>query len=180
MMNLILVTLLTLGGNVSAKSLHDFSVKDAKGQTTELKKYEGKTVLIVNVASKCGYTKQYDGLEKMYEKFKDKNLVILGFPCNQFGSQEPGSNEEIQKFCKLEYGVTFPVLAKVEVNGPKEEPLFTWLKTASAKGGKAEDIKWNFTKFLINKQGEVVQRYESKVEPKDIEKDIEKDVEKIL
>lgn len=170
----VLLTLFTLGGNVQAKSLHDFRVKDDKGQEIELKKYEGKAVLIVNVASKCGYTKQYGGLESLYEKYKDKNFVILGFPCNQFGSQEPGSNEEIQKFCKLEYGVKFPVLAKVDVNGSKAEPLYTWLKTAAGKDAGPQDIKWNFTKFLINKQGEVVGRYESKVEPKDIEKDIEK------
>lgn len=159
---------------MDAKSLHDFHVKDDKGQEVELKKYEGKTVLIVNVASKCGFTKQYTGLESMYEKYKDKNFVILGFPCNQFGAQEPGSDEEIQKFCKLEYGVKFPVLSKIEVNGPNATPLYTWLKKEAGKDAGPQDIKWNFTKFLLNKQGEVVGRYEPKVEPKDIEKDIEK------
>ena len=170
MIKLLLVSLLTLGGSVEAKSLYDFKVKDAKGQDVELKKYEGKAVLIVNVASKCGYTKQYDGLESLYEKYKDKNFVVLGFPCNQFGSQEPGSNEEIQQFCKLEYGVKFPVLAKIDVNGSKADAFYTWLKSETDK----QDIKWNFTKFLVNKNGKVVKRYESKVEPKDLEKDIEK------
>lgn len=159
-----------IGGPVQAKSLHDFHMKDDKGQEVELKKFEGKTLLIVNVASKCGYTKQYGGLEALYEKYKDKNFVVIGVPCNQFGAQEPGSDEEIQKFCKLEYGVKFPVLAKVEVNGPKEAPLYAWLKAETDK----QDIKWNFTKFLVNKNGKVVKRFESKVEPKDIEKDIEK------
>ena len=173
MINFLLVLFFTVGGNVQAKSIYDFHLKDAKGQEVEFKKFEGKALLLVNVASKCGYTKQYDGLEKLYEKYKDKNFVVIGLPCNQFGHQEPGSNEDIQKFCKLEYGVSFPVLAKIEVNGSNEEPLYHWLKAEAGKG-KPEDIKWNFTKFLINKHGQVVQRYESKVEPKDLEKDIEK------
>lgn len=170
MIKLLTVLFFTLGGQVQAKSLHDFHMKDDKGQEVELKKFEGKTVLFVNVASKCGYTKQYAGLEALYEKYKDKNFVVIGVPCNQFGAQEPGSDEEIQKFCKLEYGVKFPVLAKVEVNGPNEAPLYTWLKAETDK----QDIKWNFTKFLVNKNGKVMKRFESKVEPKELEKDIEK------
>lgn len=170
MINLMLAFFFTLGGTVQAKSLHDFHMKDDKGQEIELKKFEGTTVLFVNVASKCGFTKQYGGLEALYEKYKDKNFVIIGIPCNQFGAQEPGSDEEIQKFCKLEYGVKFPVLSKVDVNGPKEVPLYAWLKEETDK----QDIKWNFTKFLVNKNGKVVKRFEPKVEPKELEKDIEK------
>ena len=155
-------------------SLHSFSVQNSAGQTLSLEQYQGKVVLIVNVASKCGFTPQYKGLEELYEKYKDKGLVILGFPCNQFGSQEPGKNEEIQQFCQLNYGVTFPVMAKIEVNGDNTDPVYKWLKQSAPGILGTEMIKWNFTKFLINKEGQVVKRYAPQDEPMSIAADIEK------
>lgn len=136
-------------------SIYDFTVVNSKGEGISLSDYKGKTLLIVNVASKCGFTKQYTPLEAMYEKYKDKNFVILGFPCNQFAWQEPGTNEEIQNFCKLNYGVTFPILGKIKVNGKDADPLYVFLKEET--GGAA--IKWNFNKFLIDKGGGIVKRY---------------------
>ena len=154
------------------KTFFDFKVKDAKGNDYELSKLKGNYVLVVNVASECGFTKQYDQLEEIYQKYKDKNFLILGFPCNQFGGQEPGSNEEIQEFCRMNHGVTFPILSKIDVNGDSADPLFVWLKS-SAKGLLGtEAIKWNFTKFLIGKNGEVLSRFAPQTEPKDCLKDI--------
>lgn len=146
-------------------SVFDFKVKDAKMNEFDLSQFEGKVLLIVNTASKCGFTPQYDGLEKLYQQYKDKGLVVLGFPCNQFMYQDPGSNEQIQEFCKLNFGVTFPVLAKLDVNGKTADPLFAYLreKTPGPRGGTS--IKWNFTKFLVAKDGETVRRFESAVEP---------------
>jgi len=138
-----------------------------------MKTYEGKVVLIVNTASKCGFTPQYEGLEKLYNTYKDKGLVILGFPCNQFASQEPGSAEEISKFCTLKYGVTFPMFMKIEVNGKDADPLYKYLKTA-LPGTITNDIKWNFTKFLLDKNGKPFKRYASTVKPEEISSDIEK------
>jgi len=159
---------------MAAENFFDFVVKDAQGKDYPLSQLKGKAVLVVNVASKCGFTPQYEGLEKLYESHKDKGLVIIGFPCNQFGSQEPGSNEDIQQFCKLNYGVSFPVLAKVDVNGDSTAPIYKFMKS-SAKGLLGtEAIKWNFTKFLISKNGEVLERYAPQTTPSDLTKDIDK------
>lgn len=142
-----------------AKKIGDFKVKDIDGKEVDLSIYEGKVVLIVNVASKCGYTKQYNGLEAIYKKYKDQGLVILGFPCNDFGGQEPGTNDEIKEFCSTKFSVTFPMMDKVSVLGDNKTPLFAFLTDNSVTGTK--DIKWNFEKFLINKKGEIVERFGS-------------------
>ena len=153
-------------------NLYDVEVKTIDGENQTLASYEGKHLLIVNVASKCGFTPQYEGLEKLYRDFKDQGLVVLGFPCDQFGHQEPGDENEIKNFCSLNYNVTFPMFAKIEVNGPGTHPLYQHLKT-SAKGILgSEAIKWNFTKFLVDPQGNVVKRYASATTPAVIEKDI--------
>ncbi len=154
-------------------STHDFQVKDAKGNIISLKDYAGKVLLIVNTASKCGFTPQYAGLEELYKSYQAKGLEILGFPCDQFAHQEPGSNEEIQTFCQMNYGVTFPVMAKIEVNGNNAEPLFKYLRSQT-KELLGDAIKWNFTKFLINKEGHVVKRFAPNFEPSDIAPEIEK------
>jgi glutathione peroxidase len=159
-----------------ARNLHDIKVKDIDGKDTTLGAYKGKVLLIVNVASKCGYTPQYAGLESLYKKYKDKGLVVLGFPCNQFGKQEPGSNEEIKQFCSSKYNVTFPMFDKIEVNGENRHELY------SALAGKDSpfpgDIKWNFNKFLVGKDGKILKRYDSKVTPESAE--LAKDVEAAL
>ena len=146
-----------------AGSLYDIKLKDIDGKDTTLAAYKGKAVLIVNVASKCGYTKQYAGLEATYLKYKDKGLVVLGFPCNQFGGQEPGTNEEIKQFCSSKFNVTFPLFDKLEVNGEKRHPLYVAL--AGKDSPFPGDIKWNFNKFLIGKDGKILNRYDSKVTP---------------
>jgi glutathione peroxidase len=130
--------------------------------------FKGKTLLVVNVASKCGYTKQYTPLEALYKKYKDQGFIILGFPCNQFANQEPGTNEEIQAFCQLNYGVTFPIMSKIEVNGAGTHPLYAYLKDAT--GG--DPIRWNFNKFLIDKQGSVIKRYQSGDSLEELEEDL--------
>jgi len=135
--------------------------------------YEGKVLLIVNTASKCGFTPQFAGLEKVYEKYKDQGLEVLGFPCNQFGGQDPGTNEQIGAYCQRNYGVSFPMFAKVNVKGPEAHVIFRYL-TNNSKGILGSGIKWNFTKFLINKKGEVINRYAPTTKPEDIEQDIEK------
>jgi glutathione peroxidase len=153
-------------------TFHDFSATAIDGAETDLAQYKGKTVLVVNVASKCGFTPQYEGLENLYEQYEDQGLVVLGFPCDQFGHQEPGSEDEIQEFCQLTYGVKFPMFAKVDVNGSDAHPLYRWLRTQ--KGGVLGDrIKWNFTKFLIDGDGNVVKRYASTTKPEKITADIE-------
>ncbi|HSN01195.1 MAG TPA: glutathione peroxidase [Rudaea sp.] len=153
-------------------SIYDFSAKTIDGDEQKLSAYRGKTVLVVNVASKCGFTPQYKGLEALYEKFKDKGLVVLGFPCDQFGHQEPGDENEIKNFCSLNYDVKFPLFAKIEVNGANAHPLYKYLK-AQAKGLLgSESIKWNFTKFLIDKDGKVMTRYAPVDTPEKIEKDV--------
>lgn len=157
-----------------SQKLSDFSVKAADGSSVPLDKYKDQPVLVVNVASKCGFTPQYKGLEELYQKFKDQGLMILGFPCNQFGAQEPGSNEEIQQFCQLNYGVSFPVMGKVDVNGENTDPLFQWLKSSAPGVLGTEMIKWNFTKFLVGKNGEVLKRYAPQEEPMNIADDIAK------
>lgn len=142
-----------------------FTMNDIDGNPVDLSQYKGKVVLIVNVASKCGHTKQYKGLQKLYTDHHEKGLVILGFPCNQFGGQEPGTEEEIAAFCEEKYGVTFPLFSKVDVNGKDAAPLFQYLTGDSAPLADKGPVKWNFEKFLINRQGELVQRFRSKVTP---------------
>lgn len=151
----------------------DLSAQNSSGQQELLSKYKGKVVVVVNVASRCGFTPQYTGLEQLYKKYESQGLVILGFPCNQFGSQEPGSDSEIQSFCKMNYGVSFPVLSKVDVNGANASPIYQFLKSEAPGILGTEAIKWNFTKFLVGKDGKVIQRYAPNTEPKDLEKDIE-------
>ena len=151
----------------NTKSIYDFTVKDIDGKDVNLKDFSGKTVLIVNVASKCGYTYQYEGLEKLYEKYKDKGFVILGFPTNNFLGQEPGTNEQIKEFCSLNYGVTFPMFSKISVKGKDKEPLYDYLidkKTDPEFGGA---ITWNFNKFLIGKNGDIINRFDTKTNPDD-------------
>jgi len=155
-------------------NLYSFTVNAADGKPVSLEQYKGHPVLIVNVASKCGFTPQYKGLEEIYMKYKDQGLQILGFPCNQFGSQEPGTNSEIQEFCSLNYGVTFPVMDKVDVNGKNASPLYNWLKESAPGFLGTEMIKWNFTKFLVGKDGKVIKRYAPNEEPEKIAPDIEK------
>jgi glutathione peroxidase len=148
---------------VRAASLYDIPVKDIDGKATNLSAYKGKVVLIVNVASHCGFTPQYTALEATYKKYGDQGFVILGFPCNQFGAQEPGSNEEIKQFCTSKYSVTFPLFDKIEVNGANRNALYVML--AGKESPFPGDIKWNFTKFLIGKDGKIIKRFESKVTP---------------
>jgi len=156
-----------------AKSVFDFTVKDINGQDISLSQYKGKFLLIVNVASKCGFTPQYTGLEQLFEELKD-NVVVLGFPCNQFGSQEPGDAEEIKNFCSLTYDVKFPLFQKVDVNGSGAAPLYQFLKSEKPGLLGTEAIKWNFTKFLVNREGHVVKRYAPTDKPEDIKKDLSK------
>ena len=153
-------------------SVYDFSARTIDGDEQKLSAYKGKTLLVVNVASKCGFTPQYTGLEALYEKFKDKGLVVLGFPCDQFGHQESGDENEIKNFCSLTYDVKSPLFAKIEVNGANTHPLYKYLK-AQAKGLLgSESIKWNFTKFLVDADGKVVTRYAPTDTPEKIEKDV--------
>ena len=175
-------------------NIYDFKAIASNGKEIDFKEFEGKVLLIVNTASKCGFTPQYDGLEELYKKYKDQGFVILGFPCDQFANQEPGSDEQIEEFCRLNHGVTFPLMAKSDVNGKNANPVFEYLKTQAPteeyKGLKAKaahamlkrisksvekesDILWNFTKFLVSKDGKTIKRYAPVVEPKDFEKDIE-------
>ena len=153
---------------------YGFSAKTIDGGEQGLDAYQGKVVLVVNVASKCGFTPQYKGLEAVYKQYKDRGLVILGFPCDQFGHQEPGDENEIKNFCSLNYEVSFPMFAKIEVNGAGAHPLYQWLKSSAPGLLGTEGIKWNFTKFLVGKDGKVVKRYGSIDKPEDIAKDIEK------
>ena len=149
-------------------SIYDYKVKGKQGEEVSLKEYEGKVLLIVNTATGCGFTPQFDGLQDLYEKYQEKGFEILDFPCNQFGHQAPGTEEEIQEFCTLKYKTTFPLFAKVEVNGKNEEPLFRYLK--SQEGGfLGDDIKWNFTKFLVSRDGTVVDRFAPITKPESIE-----------
>ncbi|MBX9802797.1 MAG: glutathione peroxidase [Caulobacteraceae bacterium] len=155
-------------------SVYDFSARAIDGAETALEQYRGQALLIVNTASKCGFTGQYAGLEALHRTFADKPFQVLGFPCNQFGAQEPGKAAEIASFCSMTYGVAFPMFDKVEVNGPDRHPLYAWL-TSQKKGLLgSRDIKWNFTKFLTDREGRVVARYAPQVEPEAIKADIEK------
>ncbi|HCE07097.1 MAG TPA: glutathione peroxidase [Oxalobacteraceae bacterium] len=155
-------------------NIYDFKADRLDGAPVDLKKYRGKVLLIVNTASNCGFTPQYKGLEAVYEQFKDKGVEVLGFPCNQFGSQEPGGADEIGSFCEKNYGVTFPLFAKVDVNGDDAHPLFKYLKSKAPGLLGSEGVKWNFTKFLVKKDGTVFKRYAPQTEPKELMGDIEK------
>ena len=157
-----------------AKSVHDFSCATPGGKKKALGDYKGKVLLVVNTASKCGFTPQFAGLEAMYERHKDEGFEILGFPCNQFGKQDPGSNDEIMEFCQLNYGVSFPMFGKIEVNGSGADPLYQFLKKEAPGALGTEGIKWNFTKFLIDAEGRVVKRYAPTDKPEAIEKDVKK------
>ena len=155
-------------------SIYNFEVETIKGKTSKLEDYNGKVLLIVNTASKCGLTPQFEGLEKLYQQYKDKGLEILGFPCNQFGQQDPGSNDEIQQFCQMNYGVSFPMYAKIDVNGAETHPLYQSLKSAAPGLLGSEKIKWNFTKFLINRNGEVLERFAPTTSPEKLTNAIER------
>jgi glutathione peroxidase len=155
-------------------SIYDFTVKDIHGKPVKLDRYRGNVMLIVNTASECGFTPQYKGLEAMYEKLHDKGLAVLGFPCNQFGGQEPGGEKEIAQFCEINYGVTFPMFAKVDVNGDNAAPLYKYLKAEKPGLLGSEAIKWNFTKFLVDREGNVLKRYAPNDTPESIAKDVEK------
>jgi glutathione peroxidase len=191
----------TTNNDKNMEKIYDFTALSNKGKEVNFADYEGKVLLIVNTASKCGFTPQYDGLEALYQKYKDQGLVIIGFPCDQFGHQEPGTNEEIEEFCRINHGVTFPLMSKIEVNGDGAHPIYQWLKSQAGFAGfnpahpltkildemftKADpdyaskpDIKWNFTKFLISKEGNVVSRFEPTTEPQDMEESIEKELAK--
>jgi len=156
-------------------SIYEFAPKLNNGTEQSLAGYKGKVLLIVNTASECGFTPQYKGLQELYAKYHDRGLEVLGFPCDQFGHQEPGSDQEIKSFCDLNYGLTFPLFSKIEVNGDNAHPLYKWLK--SEKGGLLGDnIKWNFTKFLVDKQGNVVERFAPQKTPEKIAADIEREL----
>jgi len=170
---LFLLPITILAGD-KMQSFYDFNATAINGDMVSMSKYKGKVVLVVNVASKCGFTPQYEGLEELYETYNDKNFTILGFPCNQFSEQEPGSHEEIQNFCKVNFGVTFPLFEKIEVNGENTHPLYKFLKHEATGILWTESIKWNFTKFLVDKKGKVISRYGSSTKPKEIEADIVK------
>ena len=159
---------------MTAHTIADFTAKLPNGEEIDLADKQGKVLLVVNTASRCGFTPQYEGLEALYRKYKDKGFEVVAFPCNQFGAQEPGNAEEIQSFCKLTYDVTFPLMAKVDVNGPSAAPLYDWLKQEAPGLMGSRSIKWNFTKFLIDRDGKVVRRYAPTDRPESLEKDIEK------
>jgi glutathione peroxidase len=154
-------------------SVYDYSAKTLDGQDASLADYRGQVLLIVNTASKCGFTPQYEGLEMLYREYKDKGFAVLAFPCNQFGAQEPGNAEEIASFCSLTYDVTFPILAKIDVNGPSAHPLYAYLKHEQKGLLGTEAIKWNFTKFLIGRDGEVVERFAPTTKPEDLKLAVE-------
>ena len=153
---------------------YDFSARDIDGKDVSLSAWKGKAMLIVNVASKCGFTPQYTGLEALHRKYQDKGFAVLGFPCDQFGHQEPGDEAEIKNFCSLTYDVSFPMFAKIDVNGSATHPLYKWLKQEKSGLLGIEAIKWNFTKFLVDKSGNPVKRYAPNTKPEDIAADIEK------
>jgi glutathione peroxidase len=154
-------------------TLYDIAVTTIDGATRSMAEYRGRVLLVVNVASRCGFTPQYAGLEALYRRHRDRGFVVLGFPCNQFGGQEPGSGAEIARFCSAAYGVTFPLFAKIDVNGPRTHPLFRFLKAARPGALGTAAVKWNFTKFLVDPDGEVVRRYGSSTTPEQLEPDVE-------
>ncbi len=152
-------------------SIYDFTVKNNRGDDISLGDYKGKVLLIVNTASKCGYTPQFEGLQKLYDKYKDQGFIILGFPCNQFAHQDPGTDAEILSFCQINYGVTFPMFKKIKVNGKDADPLYAYMKK-NVPGEKAKAIRWNFTKFLVDKDGSIVSRYDTRVKPEELDSEI--------
>ncbi|MFC5496490.1 glutathione peroxidase [Caenimonas terrae] len=152
---------------------HDFVAHSIDGRTVPLKEFAGKVLLVVNTASACGFTPQFAGLEELHKAYGPQGLAVIGFPCNQFGSQDPGSNDEIAQFCQLNYGVSFPMMAKVDVNGPAADPLFEWLRTEAPGLLGSKAIKWNFTKFLVGKDGRVIRRYAPLDKPESLKGDIE-------
>ena len=154
------------------QSIYEFSVPTSSGDQQSLRDYQGKVVLIVNTASKCGFTPQYEGLQRLHDKYSERGLVVVAMPCNQFGAQEPGSNAAVQEFCQLNYGLSFPVMGKIEVNGSGQHPLYAHL-TKQAKGLITDSIKWNFTKFLVNRDGQVIERFAPVTKPEAISKNIE-------
>jgi glutathione peroxidase len=156
------------------ENIYDFAVNDIHGEAQKFERYKDKVLLIVNTASKCGFTPQYKGLEALHKKMHARGLEVLGFPCNQFGAQEPGDAKEIESFCEINYGVTFPLFAKIDVNGADAAPLYRYLKKEKPGLLGSEAIKWNFTKFLVDRKGNVVERYAPNVEPEAIAGDIEK------
>ena len=160
--------------NATGESIYDFSAVSVDGHETPLAQYRGKVLLVVNTASKCGFTPQYAGLETLYHQFKDQGVVVLGFPCNQFGGQEPGTEGEIAQFCELNYGVSFPIFAKVDVNGAGAHPLYKFLKSEKSGILGTEGIKWNFTKFLVDREGNVVRRFAPSVTPAELVPAVEK------
>ncbi len=161
-----------------ADEIYDYPVRTIEGQDTTLADHRGEVMLIVNTASKCGFTPQYDGLEKLHAQYHDRGLAVLGFPCNQFGGQEPGGSDEIQEFCKVRYGVTFPLFEKIDVNGAHAHPLFEHLKNAAPGVLGSRNVKWNFTKFLVSKDGRVLERFAPSTKPGAIEKKIEAELAK--
>ena len=192
---IILAAICAIACTNETNTIYQFSAESNSGDPVNFADYKGKVLLVVNTASKCGFTPQYDGLEALYQKYKDQGLVVIGFPCDQFGHQEPGSNEEIEEFCRLNHGVTFPLMAKSDVNGENANEVFKWLYSEKPFAGWGEsemgkamdgmlsrndpdyasnpDIKWNFTKFLIDRKGRVVARFEPVVTPEELESEIE-------
>ncbi|MDP3310288.1 MAG: glutathione peroxidase [Polaromonas sp.] len=154
-------------------SIYDFEAQQINGHDISLAEYRGKVMLIVNTASKCGFTPQFGGLEELHKAYTGKGLVVLGFPCNQFGSQDPGADGEIAEFCQVNYGVSFPMMGKIDVNGPAAHPLYKWLSTEAPGLLGSKSIKWNFTKFLVGKDGQVIRRYAPTDKPADLAKDVE-------
>ena len=159
---------------MSNPTIYDFEARDIAGKDTLLSDFKGKVMLIVNTASKCGFTPQFGGLEALHKTYAGKGLAVLGFPCNQFGSQDPGADGEIAEFCQVNYGVSFPMMGKIDVNGPAAHPLYKWLSAEAPGLLGSKAIKWNFTKFLIGKDGQVIKRYAPLNKPADLAKDIEK------
>lgn len=164
--------------DTASRSIYDFEATDIEGRTAELSEFAGKVLLVVNVASRCGFTSQYSALEEVFRAYRDRGFAVLGFPCNQFGLQEPGTEDEIKHFCSTNYDVTFPLFSKVEVNGEEAHPLFKFLKNACPGALGTEIIKWNFTKFLVGRDGRVVDRYSPATSPEAIRNDIERELER--
>ncbi len=158
---------------MSTPSVYDFEARQINGKDIPLSEFKGKVMLIVNTASKCGFTPQFGGLEELHKSYADKGLAVLGFPCNQFGSQDPGADGEIAEFCQVNYGVSFPMMGKIDVNGPAAHPLYKWLSSEAPGLLGSKSIKWNFTKFLVGKDGQVIRRYAPTDKPADLAKDIE-------
>ena len=158
---------------MSSPSIYDFKAQSISGKDIPLSDFKGCVMLIVNTASKCGFTPQFGGLEELHKTYADKGLAVVGFPCNQFGSQDPGADSEIAEFCQVNYGVSFPMMGKVDVNGPKAHPLYKWLSAEAPGLLGSKSIKWNFTKFLVGKDGQVIRRYAPTDKPADLAKDVE-------